>query len=175
MNKLFYLALISTLLPAMSIAGVSNNVVPVDIREGAKKNGCEQIFDYYDEWRMIDKPYVYGVKGMITGKRTQRDFTYLAWCQKPQNFDNPNRYVLIADLGITQWPGGCKFPITGFEIPGGLRIKNLNNASLALYSSRSGVKAVGAKFSGPVIESDRDGLGYEIVCHEGNWLIHTFD
>jgi hypothetical protein len=170
MRVLFVLVVAFILHPVMA---ADVHTVPIDIQSYFKKNTCTEVFDYYAEARVIEKPYLYGIKSIIKSKSIVNDYSFIAWCKSSVN--GPERqYVLVGQLGGEVWPGGCKFPIRDFDYPGGLSIsrKQVNLSSFNDFAHKS----IGRKSAfGPVIRSERDGLVYEVFCHRGAWVKSNID
>lgn len=159
--------LIMLVLTMRAAVAADVHVVPIEIRDYFKANGCSEVLDYYSESRVIDKPYLYGAISLAGGVKSNNDYSFIAWCKSlGGNFDN--QYVLVGRLDGAVWPGGCKFPIGGFDYPGGIGIAR-KKISLGAFTDFSYRKVRGGSIVGAVISSERDGLVYEVFCHRGTW------
>lgn len=154
-------------------ASVEIHTVPADIRASFSGNKCEEIFDYYRDSKVTEKPYIYGALARAAGKSSTQDFSFIAWCKTTRK-DVERPYVLVANLGGKVWPGGCKFPVVGFDYPGGISIIRKSVRLDSFDRLEGGKKVSGAAF-GPLVESEKDGLRYELFCFKGEWLRSNSD
>ncbi|MGN7726480.1 hypothetical protein ACTJIL_11795 [Luteimonas sp. 22616] len=166
------LGLILTL-TACSVVASDVHTVPLDIRRDFKESSCAEVLDYYSDSNVIEKPYLYGVVSIATGTKIENDYSFIAWCKSiDKNVERP--YVLVGKLNGVTWPGGCKFPVRGFDYPGGVSITR-RKVDLGLFADFQN-RSVGKNTAfGPVVQSERDGLAYEVFCHRGRWLKRSLD
>lgn len=169
MRTLLQLAM---LLATQSTVAIDVHTVPVDVRSYFAKNGCSEVFDYYSESRIVEKPYLYGVRSTITGMRSEGDYSFIAWCKSNKAVED--EYVLIGQLNGVGWPGGCKFPIHGFDYAGGLSIAS-RKINLAAFTDFRNKNVGDGSVSGLVIQSVKDGLAYQVFCHRGEWIRRNID
>lgn len=161
------------LVVVQSVMATDIHTVPADIRAYFKQNSCSEVLDYYLQSRVIEKPYLYGVRSAVNGTKTKNDFSFLAWCKSTtRNADRP--YVLVGRLDGATWPGGCKFPIQGFDFPGGLSVSK-KKINLSMFTNFEYQSAGSHVVLGPVIRSEMDGLVYEVLCHDGAWVKRNID
>ncbi|MCC8363663.1 hypothetical protein LK996_11340 [Lysobacter sp. A6] len=125
------------------------HTAPLDVRNFLVKQGCDEVVDFYSEQDVVGQPYVYGIGSLIDEGPLMRDFTFVAWCVRDHD------YQVVADLGGRAWPGGCRFPIRGFDFAG----------SLTITDSGRGI----------LIRSERDGLVVTIRCDAGQWVRQASD
>ena len=164
-----FLGMFLAIHPAMAV-GV--HTVPADIRDHFIRSGCSEITDYYSESRVVEKPYLYGVRSTITGNKIDNDYSFVAWCKS--NDRSERKYILVGRLGGAVWPGGCKLPIRDFDYPGGLSIKR-RRIDLSGYMDFARKEVGKSSAVGPVIRSEKDGLVYEVFCHHGSWVKRNID
>lgn len=168
MRVLFALVL---LLAVHSATAEEVHTVPTDIQHYFKRNSCWEVMDYYSESRVIEKPYLYGIRSAVTGNKVKKDYSFIAWCKST---GGDGQYVLVGQLDGIRWPGGCKFPIRDFDYPGGLSVSR-RTVDLSEFTNFPH-KSAGRRTSfGPVIRSERDGLAYEVFCHRGMWVKRNID
>lgn len=170
MKTLFILVL---MLITLSLNASETHTVPLDIRSYFNKIGCSEILDYYSDSRVLDKPYLYGAVSASSGANVINDYSFLAWCKSNDVVGN-GQYILVGQLEGHEWPGGCTFPVRGFDYPGGIEIKRMR-INLSQFNSILR-RNVGNGFSfGPVIRNEQDGLVSEIFCQRGEWVIRNID
>lgn len=165
---------------ALMVAMLTNSLVagdvytvPLPIRDFLKKYDCSGTLEHYSDWKGTESPYMYRVVSAATGRRMENDNSFISWCRATdENAEMP--YVLVSKLDKAVWPGGCGFPIRGFDYPGGLKIvrKHIDLDAFDEFRRKSGESS---SVFGPVIVSESDGLVYEIFCQRGTWLKRNID
>jgi len=145
-------------------------VMPRDLVDYARSQGCEQISDFYEKPGMLNPPYVYGFAA------GDPETSAALWCKKLGKSDKP--YLLLFKVTDPKVLGGCADRVEWWNHPKGLSVETRSSLSLsdfhfAAEPKRAGPKATVAKAR--VIVSEYDGIEEVFLCHDGAWLFMTRD
>jgi hypothetical protein len=149
-------------------------IMPRELVEHARQNGCDQVADFFDRVGTVGPPYVYGY---LPGPE---DGSAVLWCQR-RVAGRRQFFLLIMTRNESQGvfdAARCPRRIewtSGY--PGGLAIIQ-SEAFLQEFRyldapGRPGPKGVRA--AGPAIRTEFDGTGSLLYCHKGRWLLSKWD
>ena len=159
-------ALAISLLLLPSAAAGENLVVPRDVYEFIKSEGCEQVSDFFDDRVSAEYP-PYAVRVLPWGKRE-----IAVWCTKDTGKPHSEReYSLLLRFDDPTNPlAQCQKRIDGIKFIGGLTFKAIDEPADWYYFVRSTKKVTGkGRLSTTAIQSVYDGTGHYYVCVNGQW------
>ncbi len=141
-------------------------VMPRELVDFARANGCVPIDDFYERPGMVNPPYAYG---WLAGD-TENSAAF--WCKKLEKSDRP--YLLVIKATNTKDLSGCPAKIDYWNGPAGLSIETHKRFSLSDFvyvaePTRAG-PAVGIPLA-KVIVSEYDGVGEIFYCYKGQWFV----
>lgn len=151
-------------------------IVPEDLYQYAKEQGCSQVATFYKERPEVrDPPYVYGI---LAGdpQAASNDFSAAFWCERPER--GGKKYVLLLKLDGRPWPGGCPSQIENQDFAGGLSVVRDLSDLLDSYwnmQDRKPVGLPGQTTKGPGVRSLYDGTGNIYYCHDGKWVARPLE
>ncbi len=153
------------------------NVMPQELVEHAKKMGCEQISDFYDDiYDYIEAPYAYGYTSASkkAGSIIDKEKSAVYWCQKKQGYSTYSYFLVTYFKKSKPDEYSCPEVVPHINPPAGLSIVRDMNLPLSdfVYMQKphdEGPEEV--RTSHNVILSYHDGASEYFYCHEGKWLI----
>lgn len=146
-------------------------VVPEELNEIAKQNGCSQIPDFFRRPGMVEPAHVYGY---VPGPKEN---SAVFWCKK--NTANKKPYLLLFMFRDTQHElTECPSKIEWGNYPGGLSlvrdpILTLDRFWYLNNPKRKGPKGIRMKHQ--AVLSEYDGKEEYFYCHKGEWLLLMLD
>jgi len=164
------LAIALLLQPCVVVAG-ENLVVPRDLYEFIKSQGCEPISDFFNDRVSAEYP-PYAVRVLPWGK-----WEIAVWCTKDIKKPHSEReYSLLVRFDDPKNPlAHCPKRIDGIKFIGGLTFKAVDEPA-DWYHFIGSRKKVGDKerLSTKAIQSIYDGTGDYYVCVNGQWASRGF-
>jgi hypothetical protein len=163
------LAVLLCVMPVMTSA--ESLVVPRDIYEFIKSEGCEQVSDFFSDRTSVEHP-PYAVSVLPWGK-----WELAVWCTKDMKKEpSERRYSLLLRFDDPKNPlSKCPKRIDGIRFIGGLTFATVNEPAEWYYFVGT-TKKVGGKelLSTKAIKSIDDGTGDYYVCLGGKWAARRF-
>jgi len=145
-------------------------VMPTELADFARANGCSQLADFYDRPGMVTPPYVYGV---LPG---DAEDSAALWCQKAGKSDKP--YALMIKAKDAKGLNGCPSRIEWWNFPAGLSIETRKSVLLSKFRYVDEPQRAGPSLTVPiarVIVNYYDGASDRFYCYEGRWLFNSKD
>lgn len=157
-------AWVVTVLPALAGA----KVMPQELVELARKNGCDQVEDFYDVPGMINAPYVYGY---LPGPK---DKSAVFWCQTVEKGERQFFLILVFKEETTHELARCPRKIRWDNPPRGLDLYKNPGESLGEFvffdaPHKRGPQNV--RMTHNAIRSEIPGVSEVLYCYQGRWLI----
>jgi hypothetical protein len=175
LNVLIRAAMVVLFVSAFVMPAVAETLImPRELVEFAKQNGCGQLDDFFDRPEMVGPPYAYGY---LPGPKER---SAVLWCEAR---DRGKRQVFLLVMLRTpeqqsfeeakcprriEWLGGY---------PGGLDISS-GEESLERFVYLDSPKRAGPKGErsrGRAIRSAFEGTSSVLYCHKGRWLLRESD
>ncbi len=152
----------------------NEGILPKELLEIAKKNGCNQVENFYDVpggAKAINPPYVYGY--LSGAKRDSAAF----WCVRVK--DNNTKYLLVFVFKPNNHEfSTCPQTIEWDNPPGGLSIYKEEGMTLDNFiyvSNKKKFAQKGIKMLHNAISSYYDGFNEIFYCYKGRWLVRQLD
>jgi hypothetical protein len=153
---------------AASVSVADTLVMPRELVDFARSQGCTPIDEFYERPAMINPPYVYG---FASG---DAENSAALWCRKLEKSDEP--YLLLLKVAREELLGGCPPRIEYWNYPKGLSVQTMTSLNLSEFRVAVDPKHHGPRIVVPtakVIVSEYDGLEEVFLCYRGAWLIRT--
>jgi len=164
------LAIVLLLVPAVGEVA-ENLVVPRDLYEFIKSEGCEQISDFFNDRVSAEYP-PYAVRVLPWGK-----LDIAVWCTKDmKKLHSDREYSLLVRFDdATNLLAHCPKRIDGIKFIGGLTFKTVDEPADWYYFIETR-KKVGDKgrVSTNAVQSIYDGTGHYHICVNGKWASRGF-
>jgi len=157
-------------------------VMPRELADFARANGCTPIDKFFDRPGMVNPPYVYG---WLPGSDED---SAVFWCKKTEKTDKPyNLMFTVRDLKSHELRppdpeqlAGCPALIEYWNAPGGLSFETRRNLELRHFHNVTDPRP---RPGGPtnvvanarVIVDSYDGVGTTFYCYAGQWLVNIQD
>jgi hypothetical protein len=149
-------------------------VMPRELVEFARTNGCAPINDFFERPGMINPPFLYGA---VPGAADSAVF----WCKRIGESDRPYKLIFaVRSQGGLTLPdpkqlGGCPAIIDWWNSPAGLSIETQRNLELRYFGyvdtpKQAGPTIVVAK-ARTILSDNGDGLVSTFYCFRGRWLV----
>jgi hypothetical protein len=164
LGSIVLLALISTMLLATSWAEVL--VMPRELVEYSRTQGCAAIEDFYERPGMVNPPYAYG---WAPG---DPENSAVFWCKKETK--NDKSYVLMFKARDPKQLAGCPAAIEWQNPPAGLSIETRPRLPLTAFRHVTAPEKSGPPLvvrNARVVVNYYDGLTDVLYCHKGQWLV----
>lgn len=168
--KTWALVMAVLVLPTAAVSA-ENLVVPRDLYEFIKSEGCEQISDFFNARVSAEYP-PYAVRVLPEGKRE-----IAVWCTKDIKKPHAEReYSLLVRFDDPKNPlANCPKRIDGIKFIGGLTFTTVNEPVDWYYFVGSRKKVADEGHLSPkAIESVYDGTGDYYICVDGQWASRSF-
>lgn len=148
------------------ISSADTLVMPRELVDFARANGCAPIDDFFDRPGMINPPYVYG---WLPG---DPENSAVFWCKKTEKDGKP--YILMFKPADSKQLRGCPAVIEWGDPPGGLSIETRARLALVKFRyvnapKRNGPSSVVTRAR--VLVNYYDGLSDVFYCYRGKWLV----
>jgi len=143
-------------------------VMPRELVDLSRSNGCAPIENFYDRPGMINPPYAYG---WLTGNP---ESSAVFWCKKIEKSDRP--YLLVIKAANIGALAGCPTKIAWWNDPAGLSIEIRKSLSLKhfRYTAEPGRSGPAIIVSvAKVIVNYYDGVSNIFYCYKGRWLFSS--
>ena len=166
---IFALSLIS-ISTAFGTASADTLVMPRELVDYARSQGCAPIEDFYERLGMVNPPYVYGFAG------GEPEDSAALWCHKTEKSDKP--YLLLLKVSDPKKLAGCPARIEWWNYPKGLSIETRPSLKLSDFHFVAEPKRAGPMTTISnvrVIVGEYDGVEDVFVCHQGAWLFMLRD
>jgi len=160
----------ASIVPAAGTAAADTLVMPRDLVDYARSQGCAPVGDFYERPGMLNPPYVYG---FVAG---EPEDSAALWCRKLEKSDKS--YLLLLKVKNPQVLGGCPNRIDWWNYPKGLSIETMPSLALSTFRFAADPKRTGPTTTvsnARVIMSEYDGVEELFFCHQGAWLFTTRD
>ena len=172
---MFYaLILVLTVLLATPYANGQGggNVMPTELVEVARQNGCIQLSDFFGERAgPVNPPYVYGYL-----PNHHEEDSAVFWCKNVKSGEAPYSLIVVmrdSEHELTKLTE-CPHRIPWNNPPRGLSIYKNQKATLSgfVYLSNPKKKVpTNTKMTSNTIRSYYDGVTELFYCHKGEWLV----
>lgn len=169
--KLFILFVVSL---ELSVNADSNStdiiyIMPDELIQIAKQNGCKQIDDFYDRPAIWGPVFVSGTIG--NPEAAVRVF----WCENLETTEVKRFSLIIHPQGDTDSSCG-QAKLYWWNYPGGLKIQSLSEYGHSEFRDISDYKLVeiDEDNSGNVIVGEYDGVISVFYCDNGKWRYKTY-
>lgn len=142
--------------------------LPKELLDIARKNGCQEVKNFYARPGMIKPPYVYGY--LPDSQKNSAAF----WCEKIEN-DRKIFFLILMTKGEKADQFKCSNTIRWENsFPGGLSLYTDRNTTLEGFRfvkdpEREVSKNV--KLTQNAILSEYDGVELLFYCYEGEWVV----
>jgi len=163
-TKLSFSLVLSVFL--LQVAQAQTLLIPEELHEFAKDNGCSPIEDFYERPGMLGPPYVYGY---LPGPQ---ETSAVFWCQKQE--DSKRKFFLLFMFENTDHElTNCPHKVEWGNYPRGLSIYNDRETDLGgfVYLNDPMRKGPKEKMMNNAVLSEYDGVGVVFSCYKGEWLI----
>lgn len=148
-----------------SLASESLLIMPEELVDYAKKNGCDQVSDFFNRPGIVNPPYVYD------SPSDPVNYGAALWCQSGAG--NDKKYFLLISIKKDHKWAKCPIKIEWQRYPGGLSIYKqhiaLKDFVYLNNPSKRGPQNVELNESG--ILSEYDGVEELLYCYKGEWLV----
>lgn len=155
-------------------ASAETLIMPRELVEYARQNGCEQIDNFFDREETVGPPYAYAY---LPGPATN---SAVMWCQNRAGGERRFFLLVMLTNEHQQEYEGAKCPRrveSPGGYPGGLRIypgtEFLEKFVYLRQPRRPGPK--GVRMNGNAIWSEFGGTGSVLYCYQGQWLVRQWD
>jgi len=162
-------ALIASVM-AQGTASADALVMPRELVDYARSQGCAPIEDFYERPGMVNPPYVYGFAG------GEPEDSAALWCRKTEKSDKP--YLLLLKVSDPKKLDGCPARIEWWNPPKGLSVETRASLKLSDFHFAAEPKRAGPMTTisnARVIVGEYDGVEDVFVCHQGAWLFMLRD
>jgi hypothetical protein len=144
-------------------------VMPRELVDLARANGCSQISDFFERPGIVNPPYIYG---WLPGD-PERSAAF--WCKKTEQSKNPFKLVFkVVDPKQLQ---GCSATIE-WPYPRGLSVETRHNLALREFRYVTAPKRAAPSTvvaSARVIVNQYDGPEDIFYCYGGEWLVSSLE
>jgi hypothetical protein len=176
----YLVALTLCILPLLGVGGTTSAetlVMPRELVDFARANGCESIDDFFERPNMVDPPYVYG---WLPG---DKENSAVFWCKKKGESTKLYNLIFISrtspnlpSLADPKQLGGCPAIIEWHNSPRGLTIETRPRLPLSTFRyvsmpERTAPRSVVA--NAKVLVNYYDGVENVFYCHKGQWLVES--
>jgi hypothetical protein len=158
-------------------------VMPRELVDFARANGCSPIDDFFERPGMINPPYVYG---WISGAAED---SAVFWCKKAGKSDKPyNLMFTVRDTATRTLKvpapkqlSGCPAIIEYWNGPAGLSVETRSKLELRQFHRvtdprpQSGGPTEVVANARVIVNDNGDGLTELFYCFRGQWLINLMD
>ncbi len=142
-------------------------LIPEELHEFAKENGCSQIEDFYERPGMVGPPYVYGY---LPGRQKE---SAVLWCQRRDK--DVRKFFLLFMFENTQHElAKCPNKIEWKNsYPSGLSVYKNHETDLEgfFYHANPQRKGPEEKMTNNAILSGDSAGNILFYCHKGEWLV----
>ncbi len=159
------LSLVISLL-SLQVAQAQTLLIPEELHEFAKKNGCSPIEDFYERPGMLGPPYVYGY---LPGPQKE---SAVLWCQRGEK-DERTFFLLFMFENTQHELARCPNKIEWKNsYPGGLSVYKDQETDLEefVYHNPPHQRGPKRRMTNNAIQNRYDGLGILFYCYQGEWL-----
>lgn len=152
----------------LQVARAQAPLIPEELREFAKENGCSPIEDFYEHsWNFGQHPYVYGY---LPGPQEE---SAVLWCRGLE--EGKGKLFLLLMFENTQHESArCPHKIEWKNSgPLGLSVYTNQETDLEefVYHSNPRQKGPKDKMTNNAILDEYDGVAHLFYCHKGEWLV----